>query len=119
MEITTRPYDPKIDDPYIYASWTRYSYYSPKKPIKMEKREFFLKKIEEIKEHLEKDHTRVACLKSDPSFILGYIVSRGPEIIWLCVKKDYHRVGIEQLLRKTIPKGEICQAGLADSSKCS
>lgn len=102
IEIITRSYNQKTDDPYIYSTWTRYAYYSAKDPIKTSKPVWFKNKSDQIKEILPKSDIKVACFRDDPAFILGYIVVLDRKLKWLCVKKDYHDQGIEKLLTESM-----------------
>lgn len=106
MEIVIRDYNPKTDDPYIYSTWTKYSWYSPKEEIHVSKKEYFSHLIQHIKYVLMKGETKIACLKDDPYVIIGYIVMHENNISWKCIKKDYHNQGIDELLIKSI-KGKI------------
>lgn len=102
MEIKIREYDPHNDSAYIYSTWTRYSYYSPVEPITLSKREFFQLKTAEIKAALQHAQVKIACLKETPFVILGYIVMYQQKLLWKCVKKDFHHMGIDEILLKSV-----------------
>lgn len=102
IEITIRPYESPKDDAYIYSTWTRYAWFSPKEPIKTPKQKWFKEKAEEIKAILSPETVKVACFKDNPYVIAGYIVVHHSEITWICVKKDYRRQGIERLLMQSM-----------------
>lgn len=104
--VTLREYEPGTDDPYIYSTWSKYSYYSPKRPVKISKDKFFKDKNAEIKEIITHGKVKVACIKDDPYVIIGYIVVKDGNLEWICVKKDYHEQGIESLLIRSM-KGEL------------
>ncbi len=110
MLITIRNYNPETDDGYIYSTWTKYAWYSPKEPIKMPKPEFFKAKALEIASILARGQAKVACLKEDDSVIMGYCVAADGEVKWLCVKKDFRNQGIEKLLTHSL-KGHINEEG--------
>lgn len=102
IEITIRPYDKEIDDPYIYSTWRKYAWYSPEKKITLPKNEFFTKKTEEIKKILFEGVTKIACFKNDPRIFVGVIVTNERKIEALFVKKDYLKEGIDELLKKSV-----------------
>ncbi len=106
IEIVIRDYNSSSDDPYIYSTWTRYAWYSSVEPILLSKNQWFREKIREIKDILSVETVNVACFKNDPYVITGYIVAKGGELKWICVKKDYHNQGIENLLKSSM-KGKI------------
>ena len=122
--VTIRQYDPKIDDPYIYSTWTRYAYSHPKEPILIPKQEWHAAKIQEIKGILSKETVHIACIKDEPYMVVGYIVVHGKDVQWLCIKKDYQNQGIDKLLMdsmkekldgKTEPNDPQQNAGQRDS----
>lgn len=102
MEIAIRDYSPETDDGYIYSTWIKYAWYSPKEPIQLNKPEFFKRKTEEINSLLIKGRTKVACIKEDPAIIMGYCVVSEGELKWICVKKDFRNQGIEELLKQSL-----------------
>jgi len=108
LEIVVRDYDPKTDNGYIYSTWTKYAWYSPRDPILLTKSKFFAYKIKEIDGVLASRSVHIACLKSDPFIIMGYIVFNKngtyPKVEWICVKKDFHNQGIDKLLIQSMSK---------------
>lgn len=104
-DVIVRPYDAE-DDPYIYSTWTKYSWYSPKRPILIGKKRYFKEKNEEIKAVLTEGIVKIACMQDDPSLIIGYIVVKDRKIAWICVKKDYHNQGVDAMLIRSM-KGEL------------
>lgn len=102
IEIVIRAYDPEIDDGYIYSTWTKYAYYSPIHPILISKSKFMKDKINEIKNCLQQGRVSVACVKDSPDVIMGYIVVYEGKVKWLCIKKDFHKEGIDLLLKNSI-----------------
>jgi hypothetical protein len=106
VEIITREYDAQTDDPYIYSTWIKYSWYSPKEPITMHKKDWWVHKSAEIKALLKPQNVRVACFKDNTYTIAGYMVATPDNIHHLCVKKDYRNQGVEELLLKAM-KGRI------------
>lgn len=124
IEIILRDYDPKTDDPYIYSTWTRYCWYSPKEPHHIpesKKAAWFRGKTKEIKKVLETSKVKVACFRGMTYVIVGYIVSSGEDVIWTCVKKDYQGQGIESLLTKSIKekKSEVTRDPRGNSDPSS
>jgi hypothetical protein len=102
IEIIVRPYKSEIDDNYIYSTWTKHSWYSASEKPSIPKREFFRQKIEEIKNILTDGDIKIACFKNDPSAIMGFVALYNGKIAWLCIKKDYHKEGIDKLLMKSV-----------------
>ena len=93
IQIVVRDYNPKIDDPLIYSTWTQNSYYGmEKRPAA--KRAWFKDKIQEIKKLLSEEPVHIACFKDDPITMVGYIVCTH----WLYIKKDYRKEGVDTLL---------------------
>jgi hypothetical protein len=101
LEIIVRAYKPE-DDPYIYSTWSKYAWYSPKEPIKISKANFFRQQIKLIKDMLEEGHVGVACIKETPYVIMGYIVVYQGKILWMCIKKDFQNQKIDQLLLNSV-----------------
>lgn len=105
IEVIIRLYEPENDDPYIYSTWSRYAYYSLKigKEKKDIKQKWFKEKIKEISEILKSGRVHIACLKTDVSFIIGYIVFKDGEMKWICIKNSYRKeIAIEKLLLKSM-----------------
>lgn len=106
MEVIVRPYKQHIDDPYIYATWTKFAYYSPQEPIQIPKKEFFQIVASYIATVLKEGDVKVACLKDDRTHVFGYIAVYKGKMEKLCVKKDYRAEGVDQLLVSSM-KGKI------------
>lgn len=102
MKIIIRPYDPKIDNPYIYATWTKFAWYSPKDPIVVSKKEWFKHKITQIQHALQEGQVKIACIDETPDVIMGYIIVKDGKVEWMCVKNQFRDQGIETLLIKSI-----------------
>jgi hypothetical protein len=105
MNIKLRAYRTE-DAPLIYNSWSKNDWYSPKEPIRLEKKEWFKEKIGLIGDLLDKGKTFIAHLDSDPSFIVGYAVFNQNSLQFVYVKKDYRRQGIGALLKKQMKPKE-------------
>lgn len=104
VEIILRDLDRLTDSAYIHATWAKFEYHSNKHNIETPKKLWFKEKSEEIAQHLLMSTVRIACFKSCPTLLAGYIISLNGVKIWMCVKKDYHNQGIEQLLEKSIQR---------------
>jgi hypothetical protein len=102
IEIIIRSYQSQIDDPYIYSTWRKYAWYSPKEKICVSKGQFFKEKIEEIKKILSQGIIKIACFKNEPIALMGFIVAHEGKIAALFVKKDYLKEGIPELLKNSI-----------------
>lgn len=102
IEITIRPYQSSTDDPYIYSTWSKYSWYSAPGKIIIPKGQFFKEKIQEIKTILSEGDVKVACFKNAPIAIMGFVAVYQGKLQWLCIKKDYHQEGIDLLLMKSV-----------------
>lgn len=108
MEVMIRSFDPKTDEPFIFDSWTKGLRYGDK-TLKRElanRKEWFTRTVRDIAAMLSKAHVRVACLKEDPSTILGYAVFYGDHFEWAYVKKNYREEPIMDLLLKGEKHGE-------------
>jgi len=101
-EVKIRPYDPSIDSGYIYSTWTRSSFYTPKEPITVPKQQFFKEKRAQIHEILKTARVKIACLQEDPETIFGCIVYTKEKIEWLCVKKSFLNSEIHTLLLMSV-----------------
>lgn len=102
MNVVIREYNPKIDNPYIYSTWTKYSWYSPSDIIIISKKKWFQDKIRRIQKCLALGTIKIACLDETPSVIMGYIVVMNRQMEWICIKKEFRDNGIEQLLFKSV-----------------
>lgn len=104
MEVIVRNYDPTLDDPYVYATWTKMHWYQSEEPISMTKGMWFRKKSKEIKEILldPETHAHVASIKDAPYMILGYLVVRNKKIESTCIKKKFRTEGIDLFLMKSM-----------------
>ncbi len=104
--VVLRDYDSKTDDPYIYSTWTKFGYYSPKEPITIPKQLWFEQKIQAIREMLATGDVRVACLKYEPYVIIGYSVYFNNVLKKLCIKSRFRNQGVEYLLTKSKKRKE-------------
>lgn len=111
--IVTRPYEAPGDDAYIYSTWTKYAWYSCRdnlgprgslviRPLDSNKREWFQEMVHHIHQCLSLGRVNVACFEETPSVIMGYIVVYQGKLEWLCVKKQFHHQGIDQLLKHSM-----------------
>jgi len=102
IEIVIRPYQSEVDDPYIYSTWRKHSWYSSPIKINVPKLQFFKEKTQEIKKILFEGYVRTACFKNDPSALMGIVVVYQGKIACLFVKKDFLKEGIDDLLKKAV-----------------
>lgn len=100
--VTLRAYEPKKDEAFIYSTWTRNTYYAQKSRLSIEKKAWFKHKSAQIKEMLETAKVYIACLKEDPSLIIGYFVTQNNRLVWAYIKKDYREQGIEDLFNRKL-----------------
>jgi hypothetical protein len=118
--VITRPFIPEEDEAFIYATWRNSAYFGqPNRPkdSKDEAREKFKLYTAKIRKILDREATQVkiACLQSDPTFIVGYLVSEKNHLHWAYTKEDYRQTGIANLLGfnkfETYPS-EVTKIGL-------
>jgi hypothetical protein len=100
IHIIIRPYDPKTDEAFVYATWTQNTFYSRKELISVQKKQWFGEKSKSIGEILKSAQVFIACHKNDPYTIAGYSVVDHGKTIWSYIKKDYRNDGVETLLTK-------------------
>lgn len=103
IEIIVRPYDPNVDAPYVYNSWTKNGWYGMEKYDRpSDKRQWFADKIKLINGLIEICPVLIACHKEDPNTIAGYSVFSGGEPVHTHLKADYRNAGIEELFKRSI-----------------
>jgi hypothetical protein len=102
--ITIRDYLPE-DKNFILATWLRGLYYGDSWFSEVKKHTFMQVYHLVLNVLLEKpnNYVKVACLKEDPSVIMGYaILSKDPKAIhWVFIKKSWRNIG---LAKDLIPK---------------
>lgn len=120
--IDYRIWDPQGDKNFIYATWLRGLFYGDSwfrkipKPIFME---CYHKVLDSIlsRSNLE---VRIACLKDDPSVILGYSIARrgtGSLVVdWVFVKKAWRGIGIA---RNLVPADVTDVTHLTKDGECA
>lgn len=86
------------DIPLIYSTWRNAEWFSTDQS--MNSNEFFRKATKNIKEILKKSKVKIACLKNDRDFILGYSVMNKEKLEFVYVKSDYRKKGIARVLTK-------------------
>lgn len=89
----------KGDQSLIYNSWGKGAAYSTANTQTMDQ---VNDRIEEV---LSNGEILVACLQSDPDFIVGYAAFQNSALLWIYVKVDYRRQAIARLLMQGRPKG--------------
>ena len=96
----------KSDEPFIFSSWTKNHCYGDKelkkalKKSSSKKREWFREKCKEITQIIASGHVRVACLKENPDFIVGYAVFVSGHLDFYYVKENYREPQVFELLTK-------------------
>lgn len=106
MLIAIREYDPKVDQAFIYSTWTNNVWYSSKDPMRPGKREFFSALTKKITQTLAESKVIIACVRDIPDMIIGYAVTKDNKLEWYYIKKDYRNMGIEELLTKGESNGK-------------
>ena len=97
IRVRIRDYEPKQDEAFLYATWCKNAYYSPKEPITKSKKAWFDDKIKTIQDLLTRSSVHIACFSDHPFVIVGCVVESESGLEWLYVKKDYRNQGVEEL----------------------
>lgn len=116
-----RDYDPETDQAFIFSTWRKGLYYgSTHRDTLPNAFNFMRYQTEKIKKMLPHAQVRVACLKDDPSLILGYAVFTGDQHLeWVFVKSNFRSKKIGTFLTvnvKTVSK-DMTKAGLEIAQK--
>jgi hypothetical protein len=93
------------DKNFILATWLRGLYYGDSWFSAMKKDTFMQVYHQIVQQILEKEgiKIKIACLKEDPSVILGYVVHSSHAVHWLFVKKAWRNIGLaSDLLPETV-----------------
>lgn len=102
MTVCVRPYDPPEDTAFLFASWRNALWFGDPENDGYEKdsSDFYSEQTRRIRRLLKHPDTRVriACLKSDPTIIIGYSVRRANTLEFIYVKQDYRGKKIGTLL---------------------
>lgn len=88
------------DAAFIYSTWLKSLRYGNSWFELIDQDTYFKKYHDIIEAILSKPETdiRVACLKEDPSVILGYSILRDNNVDWVFVKKAWRNIGIAKSL---------------------
>lgn len=82
----------------IYDSWPKGAWFAGVYPKDGDKDEWFTVFYKRINDILTRANVTIACLESDPDFILGYTITDGEKLEWIYVKGRYRRQGIAKFL---------------------
>jgi len=86
------------DQPFIYSTFLRSLYYG-NSWFTLIKKDSFMKNYHRVVEALlQNSQIDVACLKEDPSVILGYVIHRANLLHFVFVKKVWRKIGIAKSL---------------------
>lgn len=96
---TIRPYDPKGDCAFIFATYLRHLWFSPTNETTLAKDTFMRIHHGRMEQTLSKVPVHIACLKEDLDTILGYYIAS--EIPFIYIKKAWRDAGIDKLLKGT------------------
>lgn len=104
MKIILRSYEPR-DEHFFLSTALRGMYYALLKDRRPDAKEFFQARGDEFETLLSDPGTtvRVASDAFDSPWIAGYSISKGPELYWIYVRKDFRRRGIGKLLMNGLP----------------
>ena len=93
----------EADRPLIYATWLKGLRHANDHFELIQNTAYFKHQHALISSILDNFDTtvKIACLKEDPSVILGYCVFNGPVLHWVFVKKAWRKIG---LARDLVPK---------------
>lgn len=85
---------------FVLATWLKGLKYGNRIYKLVEDRVYYIVYHQVLERLLKKPTIKitVACLKEDPSVILGYSVSEGPNLHWIFVKKSWRNIGVGTLL---------------------
>ena len=102
IEIIIRNHIPDVDNGYIYSTWSKYAWYSPESPVLIPKDKFFKEKVKEITHILSTGIVKIACIKSTPKVLIGYVVVFENKLKWMCIKKDFRKPEFFELLLNSV-----------------
>lgn len=88
----------EADRAFIFASWLKGLRYGNSWYELIDKDLYFKVYNSIINQLLHRSETKIACLKEDPSVILGYAVIEKNRLHWLHVKKAWRKIGIARSL---------------------
>ena len=111
--ITTRPWNPDTDKPFVMATWLKGLLYGDSwfsiipKDVFMPTYHAFLTQL------LDSPGVEVtiACLVEDPDVIVGYSVATNTVLHWVFCKKAWRKIGVARLL---LPKTVSTVSHLTD-----
>jgi len=86
------------DHNHIIRTWMLGAYWGSSYFREMEQNRFCKHYEEHIKCCMSKAQMRVACLKDEEDFSIGFVVHSGPIVHWIYVRPDYRNKGICNLL---------------------
>lgn len=96
--VIIRPFKPDEDSGVIYASWPNGAYYGSLEPIEERKSRWFKEFYSYMKDRLSDSEIIIACLKEDPTIIIGYAILSGTCLEWIYVKEAFRNQRIATLL---------------------
>ena len=96
MQVMVRPYDARIDMPFIFHSWRCGLIYGAKDESKP--RHGAKTHTDALKLTLSKASILVACDADERDHILGFSITTVDHLEWIYVKKPYRNQGIARLL---------------------
>lgn len=102
--VTIREFDEEIDIPFIFTTWRNTLWYDSERDPRKET-QFHKAANQQIRRILNYPNTsiRMACLKEDPTFLLGYaVITYLTNLEWIYVKFDEREKGIGRLLTRNI-----------------
>lgn len=98
-QITKRP--AKEDDlGLIYDTWPKGAWFSGVYGHNGDKDQWFTVFYRRAQSVLRRADVTIACLETDPDFILGYSIIDGETLEWIYVKDSYRKQGIARFLLK-------------------
>lgn len=101
--VIIRRFNEDLDIPFIYSTWRDTLWFDEKRNDE-DSPEFYRTTNRQIKKILNKPNIiiKIACLKNDPNFIVGYAVMTEENLEWVYVKFDFRGDGVANLLCKHI-----------------
>lgn len=91
------------DTAIIYDTWPKGAWYAKATPVQTDRDLWFDSFYAYMQSILERATVVIACLSTDPDFIVGYAVMDGDNLEWIYVKSMFRQQGVAKFLLKNLP----------------